>query len=130
MKLIIDDFKTIDKAKTISITIREDSISNKYFFILKESNDGFEIPYYKFNFRDYHINMLNYTKNFDVKLLRELKLDSVQPKRTNLEMVEIDDSDIQKTYIYEVTDSIILKRMTFDIYGDMINKRIISKKWR
>lgn len=130
LEIIIDDFKSINSSKNISVDIRQDSVKSKYYFIIVASDKGFERPHYTCNYRSYEIDMLNNTKDFDLKILNKINLEYVQPKAVKYNVEKTDNSILQTTYIYEINDSIVEKGMTFDIYGDMINERIISKKWR
>lgn len=131
IELILNDFKNIDNSKNIIIDIKEDSIKNKYYFILEEgNNEEFEVPYYTFNFKDFKIKMLNYNTTFDIKLLGKIDLDLIKPKSIYYGRDIIDDFNEKKISIYEIHDSILVKRMSFDVNGNLIEEKKILKKWK
>ena len=130
LEIIIDDFKTINSSKNISINIEQDSIKNRYYFIIQKYNNGFERAYYSCEYNDYNIDVLNNTKDFDIDVFKELDLKYRSPKISYEDKGIIDDSNQGESYIYETTDSIVEKRMSFDIYGNIIDEKTILKRWR
>lgn len=129
LRIIIDDLNCINSSKSINIDIRQDSATSKFYFIIILSDQGFEKPYYNLNYKDYKIDILNNTKSFDLNIFNKYNLEYVSPKVEKYNVENIDDSNQQTKYIYVINDSIVEKIMIFDIYGNMKNERIISKKW-
>lgn len=129
LEIILDDFKSVNSSKNISINIEQNPIEKTYYFLIKTNSTGFEKPHYICNYKGYGIEILN-SKGFDLELLGEISLDAVEPKVEYYNVQGIDDSNQQKLYVYKVKDLIVEKRMIFDIFGDLIDEHQLNIRFR
>jgi|SRR5690554_3330507 len=129
LDIIIDDFKSVNNSKSISIEVTKDPKNNEgYYFAVTGDSEGFQRKYYSISYNSYTIAVYDSDNVFDRSVFSACDIKDKEAMITT--SFEIDDSDERNLYVYVINDSVVEKRMIFNFLGDMVNEKEIHEKWR
>lgn len=84
--------------------------------------------YYKASNRGFNIHILNNSQDSITSLFNKLNL--TQPKKISFNAIETDGYIETESYFYKLNDSMVVKRMKFNEYGNKVSEKDINLKYR